>query len=75
MRPLRPPRRRALACRHELVEEELVGLGELGAEALVQDVDDLGERDLLVLGLPRADVRRAVQRARLGRPSARSAPR
>ena len=47
--------RSCFASCDELVEEELVRLGELGPEALVQDLDDLGERDLFVLRLPRAD--------------------
>jgi hypothetical protein len=29
---------------HELIEEELVCLSELGAEAVVQNIDDLGQR-------------------------------
>ena len=32
-----------------LIEEELVGLGEVRAEALVEDVDEFGELDLLIL--------------------------
>ena len=50
---------------HELVEEELVGLGEVGAEAVVQDGDDLGQLDLLRLR-PLGPCRgRAVHLARL----------
>ena len=44
-----------------LVKEELVGLGEVRAEALVEDVDEFGELDLLIF-LPGADVTRAFER-------------
>jgi len=40
----------------ELVEEELVRLGELGAEAVVEHFDDLREGDIFVFGLACADV-------------------
>ena len=48
----------------DLVEEELVGLRERRAEALVQDVDDLGEGRDVVLRFSAPDLERAVDRRR-----------
>jgi biotin carboxylase len=44
----------------DLVKEQPVLLREGGTEALVQHLDDFGQRRLFFLGLPGADVRRAV---------------
>ena len=49
----------------DLLEEEPVLLGELRAEALVQHLDDLGQRRLLVLRLAGADIGRALDVLRL----------
>jgi len=49
----------------ELVEQLLVGFGELGAEAVVQHVDDLRERDLL-FGLAGTDVGGGTERHGFG---------
>lgn len=45
----------------ELVEEELVGLGELGPDALVKHVDDLRESHFDVVGLPGPEIGRAPE--------------
>ena len=45
----------------DLVEEQLIRLGEVGAETLVEAVDQARKRDLLVLGAGRADIGRPLK--------------
>ena len=50
---------------HDLIEEELVGVVEVGAEPPVDDIDQPRQRDLLLMGGAAADFGRSIERRAL----------